>query len=431
MLPNTVAGLRPTTTELPSGLRIVGVPMPWVHSVVVDVDLRIGSRYEKAQDNGISHFLEHVLFRGTATRPSAHELALAFEERGGWLSAATSVDHGSLVLAAPVQTFAELLPLFGEVYRQPLLDQLEVEKGIVREEILESLDDAGRQIDADHLLRASLFGTHSLGFPITGTVRQLDSFDSTRLRAHHARHYTSSNTVISVATPGDVDHAIRMLETAFAGLAPGAPLRVDSPAEMARAEWKFVRHAASQTSLRLGFRAPGENDVLEPATDLLVRIIDDGMSTRLYHRICDTRGLCYDVAASYEQYADAGLLDMSAETAHENAVQVFEEMLAIAQDLRNQGPTAAELDRAKARYGWQLLEMLDEPGDVAEFFAIEHLTGSCRSPQDRLEQLEAVTREQVQAAAGAVFRSGAASAVAVGLLGSGVRDRMERMLRAF
>jgi predicted Zn-dependent peptidase len=413
--------------ELQNGLTVITVPMPSVHRITLLAHVVVGSRFENPQNNGISHFLEHVLYRGTARHPSAHEQALAFERLGGTLAAATYVDHGTLGIAVPPGNFDETLRLFGETYREPLLAGIEVEKQIVHEEILESLDDNGRQIDADNLIRALCFAEHGLGLPITGTPEQLSTFNQARLRAHHTAYYVARNTIITVAGPIDGERALRAVEREFSALPSGNRPPVRPPAAQTEPRFSYVHHTgSSQTALRVAFRAPSERDPDEPATEMLLSVIDDGMSTRLYHRICDERGLCYDVGAGYEAYADAGLFELAAETAHDRSEAVLDEMLRVVSDLAEHGPTDQELDKARTRYGWHLEAMLDHPEDTAEFLALQHLTGASLSPSARLAELQAVTAEQVRQAAARLFRREGLSVVAVGLLPRRIRNALER-----
>ncbi len=427
-----LAPLRGSLTSIAGGPRIVVIPMPGVHRVVLEANLRIGSRFETPELNGISHFLEHMLFRGTPCHPSAHELILAVEKQGGSLSAGTSVDHGSLTLEAPPDTFESLVPVFADTYQTPILQDLEVERGIVREEILESLDDAGRQIDPDNLTQETCFRGHALGMPITGPLQHLDLFDTTRLRAHHQAHYTAEGTVLAVAGPVDPKRTVNLLAEHFAGLPSGIAPRSTPPPTQTSPRWRYVHHgASSQTALRVVFRAPAESAPNEPATDLLSRILDDGMATRLYHRICDVKGLCYDVAATYEAYADSGILELAGEAAHERAVELLRELLEVARDLRDSGPTAEEVTKAKARYRWQVEEMLDDPADVAEFLGVEHLIGLARSPADRLAQLEAVSLDEIRETAADLFRAPGLTVVAVGILARETQRTLQSLVESF
>jgi predicted Zn-dependent peptidase len=416
------------TATLGNQSRLVVVPMRAVHSTMVSIYVRTGSRFETPADNGVSHFLEHVLYRGTAQHPSAHAQALAFERLGSTLDASTSVDHGVLAVSIPPQNVEPVLALLCATYRAPLLEGLEIEKGIVREEILESLDDHGRLVDADEILRTLCFANHSLGFPIIGTLQQLERFDRALLQRHHRARYVGAGTVIAAAGPVDFDRLAGLLEQELGGVPVGQPPTSDVPAPLSGPCFSYVKHACSQTAVRVAYRAPSECDPDEPAMDLLLRLVDDGLSTRLYHRICDDLGLCYDVAASYEAYSDCGIVEMGADVTHEHAADVLREMLGIVRDLREQGPSLEELDRAKARHGWQLEAMLDDPEGVADFYALGELTGVARTPAERQAQLLRVTPMDVQRVAERWLVRNALSVVAVGMLSRAAQDELTRIV---
>jgi predicted Zn-dependent peptidase len=165
--------LEPTKTTLKNGLRVAVLPLPHVHRVSITVALRVGARFESPKDNGLSHLLEHMLYRGVPGHESAHELALSFETLGGTLSAATGIDSGTLAVDCPPEHFEQTLSLLSRVYREPLLTGLPVEKDIIREEILEDLDENGTLVDDYDLLRATSFEGHPLGQAVIGTVEGL------------------------------------------------------------------------------------------------------------------------------------------------------------------------------------------------------------------------------------------------------------------
>jgi len=417
--------------KLANGLRVSAVRMPHVRRSVVDVHTRIGSRFEPLEQNGISHFLEHMLHRGTAAHPSAHALALAFESLGGALSAATYVDHGGISLAAPPENLEPLIGVLGDVLLAPIYSGLEVEKGIVREEILESLDEDGRSIEADTLLRALAFPNHPLGLPITGSLETLESFQIPALSAFHRAHYTAEGNVVTVAGPIEPDRILRQISEVFADLPHGKEPVAETPAAQTEARFSHVRYAGSQVSVRVGFRAPGEHHPDEPATELLLRTLDDGMATRLYERLCDERGLCYDVSASYEAYADSGLFDVAADSAPERAEEVLQEIFAVTRALRDQGPSESELEKAKKRFAWQLAEQDDDPAALAAFYGLGELTGIARTPSERLTQLEAITMTDVRRAAERLFARESLNVLIVGPLTAKVKTRLQRQALAF
>ncbi len=418
-------------TKLSNGLRVSAVRMPHVRRSVIDVHTRVGSRFESPAENGISHFLEHMLHRGTSRYPSAHALALAVEGLGGALSAMTYVDHGAINLAAPPENLPELVRILAEVLLEPIYTGLEVEKGIVREEILESLDEDGRSVDADHLLRALAFPEHPLGYPITGTLSTLESFDIPLLQKHHRARYVAEGSVVTLAGPLDPEATLAQIADAFAALPHGKEPVASAPPLQTELRFQHVKYTGSQTSVRVGFRAPGEHHPDEPATELLLRTLDDGMATRLYERLCDERGLCYDVSANYEAYADGGLFDVAADAAPERTEDVLTEIFAVLRSLRDEGPSAAELDKAKKRFAWQLQEQDDDPAALSSFYGLGELTGIARTPHERRELLEATTLADVQRAAQKLLTRDLLNVLIVGPLSAKVRDRLQRAARAF
>lgn len=413
---------------MPSGLRALCVPMPGAHTAAISLHVRVGPRFESAASAGISHFLEHMLHRGTKRHPTAHAQALAFEELGATLAAVTYVDHGVLSVSVPPENFEPVMQLLAEVCQDPVFDSIELERGIVREELREGLDADGRSIDPENILRGGCFPDHGLGFPITGTPETLEAFDQAALERHHAAHYTS-RLVVTTAGQVDPERAARAIERSF-HLSQGGDPTSTPPPHLAGPIITYVTHRSSQTSLRLGFRAPAELDPLEPASEILLRTLDDGMSTRLYRRLCDERGLCYDVSASYEAYGDAGLIDIAAETSHDQALAVIDELVDIVCSLRDSGPSAREIEKAAARYRWQLREMLDSPSELTAFYGLGELSGVARTPEARSAELGAVTAADVRQAAQQIFQRENLCLVAVGSVPRRVRAAIERRLAA-
>ncbi|MDX2053011.1 MAG: pitrilysin family protein [Polyangiaceae bacterium] len=426
-----LAALASEVTRLGSGLTVHTIAMPNVHRMVLNAHLRIGPRFEAAKDNGLSHFLEHMLFRGTTTHPSAHLQALAYERLGGTLQGATYADHGTLSISFPPENFEPILQLLGETMLAPVFSAIEIERGIVREEILEGLDEDGQLVEAETLVRALSFQDHPLSYPIIGQRDHLDGFDEAALARHHRAHYTANNCVISVAGPLDAEAVTRGVENTFRALPQGAVPQSPPPPQQKGARARFVQHNSSQTALRLVFRAPQEHAPMEPACDMLLRILDDGMSTRLYHRICDSQGLCYDASAGYETYTDTGLVELGADASHERAPYVAEELLRLTEELRQAPPRDAELAKARARLRWQMDMLLDEPESCAEFFALGELSGRPDSPAVRLEQLLSVSAADIQAAAAHVFQGSGLSGVAVGMLTRKQQQAFEEMLLGY
>lgn len=377
--------------------------------------LRTGSRFESKRENGLSHFLEHMLFRGTKEHPTAHRLSAAFEELGGTLDASTAADYGTLGIDVPRENLPAVLPLLAQVFRAPLLNDIEIERGVIREEVLEDLSEDGEMIDPQSLTRSLAFGDSGLGQPITGPLANVERFTQDELRAHHARTYVAGDAVISVAGPMDTEAITRLIENSFSGLPEGPTIQSASPEPQEAPRFCYVKHlGSSQTSVSLSFRCPGARDPLEPAVEMLLRVIDDGMATRLYHELCDKRGLCYSVSGSYEAYDDIGLVELEADTAHDQAPLVLSQMLAVADELASDLISDGEFSRLQKRARWQHEAYLDEPGAAAEFFALAEISQTAKTPAERLEQLLCVTKEDIRRAAAQVFDPRYRNVVGVG-----------------
>jgi predicted Zn-dependent peptidase len=417
---------------LANGLRVLVVPTRAAHRAVVTMLFRVGSRYEARHDNGISHFLEHMLYRGSPSYKTAHEQALAFEELGASLYAATQADYGSMSLSLPPESLARATAIFAEVVEEPRFSAIEIERGIVREEILEDLDEDGRQIDADNLVRELVYGTHPLGFTITGSLDQLARFDRAMLRRHHARHYTAENAVLCFSGAVRPEACLRLAEKYFAEMRRGARVEAAAAAMDQRSpRLLHIPNVSSQTTLRIAFRAISDRDPREPALEMLLRVLDDGMSTRLYERICDDKGLCYDVGALYESYEDDGVFDVAAEVQHERVVEVAREIARLLGELAARGPSPAELERAKTRNLWQTQALLDDPDGIGSFYALAALSQLAPTPAERHDQLLEVTAGAVRKVAEEVFRAERLSLVTVGSLSAVQEKALRSVLQSF
>lgn len=418
-------------SELGNGTQLLAVQLPHARRQVLYAQLVIGSRFEAPEVSGLSHFLEHMLFRGVPSHPSSHALALAFERWGGTLAASTAADLGDLSVGVPAANFEHILAPFVEVFTSPLMRDIEVERGIVREEILETLDETGACVDAAELMRALVFAEHPLGLPIAGTVSHLERFDEALLRAHHRQFYVGAGTTVVSAGPLPPERVLRLFESAFAGVAAGEQPDTSPPPAQTQRRMQFVPHRSSQTELEVGFRAPGCYHRDEPAMELLMRVLDDGMATRLYHRICDERGLCYDVSGSYESYTDCGLIELSAETGHERAAEVLEELLKLVNTLKNERVPDEELERAKQRFGWQMDAALESPGDLAEYLAAESRAPRPRSPEQRVQEIREVSAEDVQRVANEWFAPQHLNVVVVGTHGRASMKKLKALVDQF
>ncbi len=315
----------------------------------------------------------------------------------------------------------------------PRFTEIEVERGIVREEILEDLDDEGRDVDPDNISRALIYDKHPLGYTITGAIAALDRFDEAALRAHHARHYSGENAVLCVAGRiGDVDRIAALVERSFGAMPRGARVPVSPPPNgQKKPRFRFVENQSSQTDLRIAFRGPSERDPREPAVEMLLRVLDDGMSTRLYERICDRLGLCYDVSGMFRMLRGRRRRRRSRRRPARARRPGSEGDLLAPPRSRRPRPQRRRAAKARDRHLWSIEAMQDDAEGVAGFFGLAALADIARTPMARHEEIMAVSAADVRDAAQSVFRPERLSAVAVGLLTEAEERRLEKAIKGF
>src|SRR5262249_3066578 len=236
---------------LGNGLRLVTVELPHLHSAALVVYAKVGSRYEPPADNGLSHFLEHMLFRGTARHPSSYALNFAIEDLGGTLYAATGRDSSLYQISLDPALVPQGIELLGDIFTAPAFTQLELEREIILEEINEDLDEKGRDVNLDDLARQLAFPGHPLGQKITGPATNVERFDVGDCRRHFARFYGARNIIFCVAGPVARD-AVLAAATPVLGALPSGERATTEPPEALDGgpHFAYVEDQAAQTEVQ-------------------------------------------------------------------------------------------------------------------------------------------------------------------------------------
>jgi len=237
-----------------------------------------------------------------------------------------------------------------------------------------------------------------------------------------------------LAFSGAVDARVAMDLGArtFGAMTRGQPVESETPVHVQkRPRLQIVENVSSQTELRLCLRAFAETSPDRPALDTMMRIIHDGMSTRLYQRICDEQGLCYDVSGGYDGYEDDGVIDFAAGVVHERTSKVTREILGLMCDIAKDGPTDEELARVKRRHAWELASYRDSSEELAAFFAGGYLFGRFETPEERHAAIEKVQRDDIIRVARTVARPERLNVVAVGLLENGEDERLREAVKTW
>jgi len=413
---------------LPNGLTVVVVSLPHVHSAAARVLVRAGSRYETERTAGLSHLVEHMLYRGSEGYPSAFRLSRALEKLGSGLYAETGREVVSYLAECPADNLPGVLPILADAIQRPLWENLEVEKRIVAEEILEDLGEGGQRIRADDVARRLAWPDHPLGLPITGSAESIERIGEEDLREHHARFYSGANMVLAVAGAISPEATVEAATRLFESLLPGERQRPRPARGIKGPQRVHVDHAESQTEMDLLLEGLPERDPLNPAQSLLLRILDDGLSTRLHRRIVDEMGLAYQVSATSEPLEDAVLLDLNASCAHDSARPLLRALLTLLSELRDSPPDTEEFDMARSRVAWDMQASFDSPRAMTEYFGTASLLRRNHSLSVRVRQILQASREDIHAVAQAVLTPARMAAATVGRLTRAQQAGLEELL---
>jgi predicted Zn-dependent peptidase len=419
--------------RLSNGLCVVTVETPHLHAAAAGLYVRTGSRYESARTNGLSHFVEHMLFRGSAGFPTSFALNRAIEERCGMLCGETGRDYSLYQVQFHSREMGDVLQILGDLFASPRFSDIELERAIVLEEILEDFDEGGQRVNIDDVGRGQAWRSHPLGFPITGPEENIRRFSRRDVMAHFRRFHGARNLVLAVAGP--IAHAKVMAAAAraFGGLPAGQrQVPRQAPRSLPGLTFRSVRTDSAQVEVQLLFRALADGHAQYPALITLLRLLDDGMSTPLHYRVCDRKGLAYQVNAGLDPLGDTSLVEISAACGTGKLPELVGEILSILSELRDKPVSAAELDKAKRRYARDLEAGFDDVEGLCAWFGDTMLFGRpLRSPAERYRRMARVSAVEVQNVAREILRPERLVATIVGSFTPALERKTGAILRAF
>jgi predicted Zn-dependent peptidase len=416
-------------TTLDNGLRILTSTMPHTRSVSIGFFIGVGSRYESDEQSGVSHFIEHMLFKGTAKRPTAREIAVAIEGIGGIFNGGTGRESSLYWAKVARPHFAIALDVLADILCHSRFDPEEInrERLVIAEEISLNLDMPDSLV---HLLINDLvWPNHPLGRDIAGTKESLNALDRKDLLAYLKRHYRPSNTVVSVA--GDIEDEAVVGEVA-ASLGDWAAGETASyrPAEDEQAEPRLRIHHKETEQAHLCLVVPG---IPRDHSDrfklrLLNAVLGEGMSSRLFTEIREKRGLAYSVHSYFSALHDTGAVGVYAGVDPRRIEEAIRAILAEWDRLRQEGVPADELAKAKEFIKGRLLLQMEDSFSVAAWFGRQEvLSPEILTVDEVVEAIEAVNTTDIQQLAQGLFQGGKLNLAVVGPFedGEGFRELLE------
>jgi predicted Zn-dependent peptidase len=411
-------------TTLPNGVRVLTIALPHLQTASVSVFVRCGSAHERPLLNGIGHVVEHMAFKGTATR-DARTLNLDAERLGAEVNAHTDKDHTAFHMRGLGPHAPRFVRMLGDIVRHATFpaDDFEREREVLLHEFTEDEDDP--MATAFKLFDRCCWGRHPLAQPVIGTRRNIERFTRADLVAHVQRHYSGANVVVAAVGAIDAEAIVREAEAAFGDLATGTPNTLGPPAWQGGLRTRPMA-GSSQTHLVLGFTiAPLQAD--DPTAALAAAVLGEGMSSPLMDQLREQRGLVYYAACSADLIDSGGQFVIEASTSPE---QLDECLAALAGLLAAQARRIdpMDLERGRNQLRVRRLRGLEKPGRRLENAALDLLVlGRIRPSEDWLRRVDAIGADQVGQALAGMLTGGMALAI-TGRVARGTRDRARAIL---
>ncbi len=415
-----------TQVTLANGVRVVTIHLPYLQTASVSVFVRSGSAHEKRRDNGISHVIEHMAFKGTTER-DARRLNLDAERLGAEVNAHTDKDHTAFHmrgLGPHAPTFVRML---GDIVLHATYPEAELlhERDVLLHEFIEDEDDP--MSAAFKLLDRACYGQHPLAQPVIGTRANIERFTRADLVAHVASQYTGANVVVAAAGAINPEAIQREAEACFGAMPRGEKNQLLAPPYLGGLRTRNLA-GSNQTHLVMGFPIP-TLQADDPTGAVAAALFGEGMSSPLMDQLRERQGLVYYAACSADVIDSAGQFVVDAST---SPAQLFDCLGALSRLLATQADTIApvDLERAHNQILVRRLHALEKPGRRLEEAALAlFVHGKLRSRADWLARVEAVTADQVRATFATMLGAGASLAI-TGRVARGAADRAREILAA-
>jgi len=390
----------------PNGLRLITVPMEHTKAATVLVMVGTGSRYETKDINGISHFLEHMMFKGTKKRPGYLDISQELDSIGAEYNAFTSKEYTGYYAKAGIENFDQILNIESDIFLNSKFDleEIEKERGVIIQEINMNFDNPMRHIG--DLYEGLVYGDQPLGWNIAGTKEIILAMKPEKIREYFNTHYFAKNTVVAVAGNIDSEKVKEQVEKHFAHIREQSLLK-PAPVQINQGEpgLKILNKKTDQTHIILGVRG---YDMFHPKKEILqlmAVILGGGMSSRLFVEVREKRGLAYYVSAGSDSYLDAGDFSAWAGLEKTKLPAALEVILGELRKFKTEKVSEKELQKAKDYLKGKMAISFEASDDLASYYATQELLKhEILTPEERFEKLNAVTAEDIWEAANDIFK---------------------------
>ncbi len=414
---------------LANGVRVILVPRPEALATNILILAETGSKYELKDQNGISHFLEHLCFKGTKKRPKPQLISAGFDSLGAQFNAFTSQEYTGYYASVQPRLFDQALDLLADMYLNSTipLAELDKERGVIIEEINMYEDMPQRQVQ--NIFLSLLYGDQPAGWDVIGTKDIIRSLTREDFLAYRNEHYVAGATVVVVAGPLLEATVLNKVKQQFKILTPQAKLSKLAVVESQTKPQTLVKFKKSdQTHLVLGFRALPANHPQNDILEVLTAVLGGSMSSRLFVRIREELGAAYYVRATNDAYTDHGVMQVAVGADNSRAPEIVKAILGECDKLKTKLVPLPELNRAKESLIGNLFLGLEKTSSLAGFYGeAEIVRGKLSSPEAIAKRLRAVTPAQIRQLARDLFLNERLNLALIGPVAS--PTPFERILR--
>lgn len=417
-----------TKKVFPNGMKYIFIPQPQSLATTVLILVSTGSEYEEKEISGLSHFLEHLCFKGTKKRPIPSLISEELDSLGAEYNAFTGNEITGYFAKSANKNFPKILDVVSDLYLNPLIDQEEMdkEKGVIIEEINMYEDLPMRKVRDD--LAFLMYGDTPAGRSIAGTKDTIKNMTRDDILSYRNIHYIAPKTTVVVAGGLSVNPEAVIAEY-FAGIGTGEVIKKNNNIINQSAPQIFVRDKdTDQTHLAIGIKAFNLFDDRRYALSLMSGILGGSMSSRLFKKIREEMGAAYYIRSSSELSSDYGLLSISSGVDKDRLVEIIKVILAELKLLKNNLVSEEELNRVKEYISGKLILQLETSDDVAEFYGAEEaLMGGIRTPEEILEKIKNVTSNDILKVANDILKEDGLNLAIIGSISSEVKEELRRV----
>lgn len=391
---------KPTRMQLRNGMTVMLVPQAGAASATVFVYVGVGSRYETKETNGASHFIEHLMFKGTKRRPSAQDISRELDAYGAMSNAYTAKDHTAYYVKTDATHVANAIDILHDMLFHSKFDPKEIdrERGVILEEINMYEDNPPRHVE--DLLEEALFPDSSLGWRIAGPPQVIRTISADALKAYHDTHYIPSRMCVVIA--GKIPTGTRaLLEKTFGSV--HEPKRVKGelytpfvPPSAIVKPLKYEEKKTEQSQIAMAFYGYPVGHPNEPAAKLLGVILGGCMSSRLFVQVRERRGLCYSIRASHDAMADIGVFQISVGLDRKKLPIAIQTIVGQLRKVKRGDIDTEELQRAKDHIRGKLALAFEDSSYQAGWYGDQWIYGQrVQTGADRLRQFQAVSKQDL------------------------------------